>query len=146
MFAGKISALYHVFRIGAVASHRISRSQALRPSNTSSGSVPILCPSRAASGYAMSSQKSSPIPPSVFPKKGFEIIDSSIPVEEENLPLYNPRFFYPVRLGEVFDDRYQVVAKLGFGASSTVWLSHDLMYAPFCNHFPSRFFADVQVR
>jgi hypothetical protein len=28
-------------------------------------------------------------------------------------------------LGDIFQDRYQVVGKLGFGASSTVWLAHD---------------------
>ncbi|POS72687.1 CMGC/SRPK protein kinase [Diaporthe helianthi] len=34
--------------------------------------------------------------------------------------------FYPVRIGEGFHDRYQVVAKLGWGAHSTIWLCHDL--------------------
>ncbi|KAI1855941.1 hypothetical protein JX265_012024 [Neoarthrinium moseri] len=47
-------------------------------------------------------------------------------VEEETLPDYLPVRYYPVRIGEVFIDRYQVVGKLGFGASSTVWLAHDL--------------------
>lgn len=37
--------------------------------------------------------------------------------------------FYPVHLGEVFQDRYQTVAKLGFGSSSTIWLARDLWYA-----------------
>ncbi|KAM4054498.1 kinase [Hirsutella rhossiliensis] len=31
-----------------------------------------------------------------------------------------------VRIGEVIRDRYQVVAKLGYGMTSTVWLSRDL--------------------
>lgn len=47
-------------------------------------------------------------------------------VEEETLPRYCSRHFYPVRLGEIFDERYEVVAKLGYGASSTVWLARDL--------------------
>ncbi|EXJ86262.1 hypothetical protein A1O1_06632 [Capronia coronata CBS 617.96] len=34
--------------------------------------------------------------------------------------------FYPVRLGDVFQSGYQVVAKLGFGTASTVWLCRDL--------------------
>lgn len=34
--------------------------------------------------------------------------------------------FYPVRIGEVLRERYQVVAKLGWGAHSTIWLCHDL--------------------
>ncbi|KAM0666464.1 hypothetical protein ACQRIU_004319 [Beauveria bassiana] len=40
----------------------------------------------------------------------------------------NPNFsrYYPVQIGQVFADRYQVVGKLGFGATSTVWLAHDL--------------------
>jgi serine/threonine-protein kinase SRPK3 len=47
---------------------------------------------------------------------------------EETLPDYLPARYYPVQIGEVFADRYQVVGKLGFGALSTVWLAHDLMY------------------
>lgn len=39
---------------------------------------------------------------------------------------YHPDHFYPVRLGEVFNDRFQTVAKLGYGSSSTVWLARDL--------------------
>ncbi|KAK7431825.1 hypothetical protein QQZ08_001766 [Neonectria magnoliae] len=46
--------------------------------------------------------------------------------EEEELPTYEARDFYPVKLGEVFQDKYQVVAKLGFGTGSTVWLCRDL--------------------
>jgi len=34
----------------------------------------------------------------------------------------------PQQLGDVFDSRYQVVAKLGFGTASTVWLCRDLKY------------------
>lgn len=36
--------------------------------------------------------------------------------------------FYPVTIGEVFEERYRVVAKLGWGAHSTIWLCHDLQY------------------
>lgn len=49
-------------------------------------------------------------------------------IEEEKVPNYKPERFYPVRLGEVFDSRYQVVAKLGFGTASTVWFCRDLRY------------------
>ncbi|KAL2360083.1 hypothetical protein RJZ56_007057 [Blastomyces dermatitidis] len=48
------------------------------------------------------------------------------PIEEERAPRYNPSHFYPVRLYQVLNDRYQVVAKLGWGTSSTVWLAQDL--------------------
>ncbi|KND88080.1 Serine/threonine-protein kinase SRPK [Tolypocladium ophioglossoides CBS 100239] len=47
-------------------------------------------------------------------------------VEEERLSFYMREEYYPILIGEVLQDRYQVVAKLGYGTSSTVWLSHDL--------------------
>jgi len=47
-------------------------------------------------------------------------------MEEELFPDYMPSRYYPVRIGEVLRDRYQIVGKLGFGASSTVWLARDL--------------------
>lgn len=50
-------------------------------------------------------------------------------IEEETLPGYIASRYYPVRIGEVFRDRYQVVGKLGFGANSTVWLARDLRFA-----------------
>ncbi|EAW16825.1 putative protein kinase [Aspergillus fischeri NRRL 181] len=61
-----------------------------------------------------------------FPSSGFEIIEADRLIEEEELPDYQADRFYPVRLGEVFQDRYQTVAKLGFGTSSTSWLARDL--------------------
>lgn len=70
-----------------------------------------------------------PIPPRQFPTSGFEIIDPSLKFEEETMSIYDPRMFYPVRLGEIFEGRYQVIAKLGWGAHSTIWLCHDLQYA-----------------
>ncbi|KAI8672818.1 Protein kinase domain-containing protein [Fusarium sp. Ph1] len=47
-------------------------------------------------------------------------------VEEERLPDYIASRFYPARIGEVLRDRYQIVGKLGFGTTSTVWLARDL--------------------
>lgn len=64
-----------------------------------------------------------PLPPRAFQSTGFEVIDPSQLVEDERLPFYNRDHYYPMRIGEVLKDRYQVVAKLGYGASSTVWLS-----------------------
>ncbi|RMD40678.1 hypothetical protein DV735_g4420, partial [Chaetothyriales sp. CBS 134920] len=46
--------------------------------------------------------------------------------EEERLPFYKREDYYPMRIGEVIQGRYQVVAKLGYGTGSTVWLSRDL--------------------
>ncbi|KAJ8128705.1 hypothetical protein O1611_g4929 [Lasiodiplodia mahajangana] len=75
---------------------------------------------------AASSAPRQPLMPRKFPSSGFEILDVSVKIEEETLPFYNPRLFYPVRIGEVFNNRYQVVAKLGYGTTSTTWLCHDL--------------------
>ncbi|KAG5287886.1 protein kinase [Histoplasma capsulatum G186AR] len=46
-------------------------------------------------------------------------------IEEQNLPRYHERHYYPVKIGEVFKGRYRVIAKLGYGAYSTVWLAWD---------------------
>ncbi|KIM42711.1 hypothetical protein M413DRAFT_408715 [Hebeloma cylindrosporum] len=49
-----------------------------------------------------------------------------IPIEEERKQDYDSRHYYPVRLGEILHDKYQVVVKVGFGAGSTVWLARNL--------------------
>ncbi|OQE13385.1 hypothetical protein PENFLA_c049G09239 [Penicillium flavigenum] len=46
-------------------------------------------------------------------------------IEEQSLPRYRERRYYPVKIGEVFKDQYRVIAKLGYGAYSTVWLAWD---------------------
>ncbi len=70
-----------------------------------------------------------PSAPRQFPTSNFEVIDSSRRIEEETLPWYNPLDFYPVKIGEVFQSRYQVTGKLGYGMNGTVWLCRDLVYA-----------------
>lgn len=50
---------------------------------------------------------------------------SGHPVEEQTLPLYHQKHYYPVKLGDVFNGRYRIIAKLGYGAYSTVWLARD---------------------
>ncbi|PWY89520.1 kinase domain protein, partial [Aspergillus sclerotioniger CBS 115572] len=42
------------------------------------------------------------------------------------LPSYSKEHYYPDRIGEVLNSQYQIVTKLGFGSSSTVWLCRDL--------------------
>ncbi|KAI1920683.1 hypothetical protein LOZ12_005618 [Ophidiomyces ophidiicola] len=64
--------------------------------------------------------------PLTFPTTGFKEIDASTPIEEEKLPTYQPEHYYPATLGQVLQDRYQIVGKVGYGGSSTVWLSRDL--------------------
>ncbi|KAM6524265.1 hypothetical protein FSOLCH5_004867 [Fusarium solani] len=61
-----------------------------------------------------------------FPSEGFDVLPIDRKVEEETLPEYRAEGFYPVKLGEVFASRHQVVAKLGFGTTLTVWLCRDL--------------------
>ncbi|RSL67614.1 hypothetical protein CEP53_002903 [Fusarium sp. AF-6] len=53
-------------------------------------------------------------------------LDTFVPIEEEKTPNYDPKRFYPVHLGQVLNGRYQIATKLGYGASSTVWLARDL--------------------
>jgi len=64
--------------------------------------------------------------PRTFPTSGFETVPASVKFEEERLPYYDRHMFYPVQIGEVLNGHYQVVAKLGWGTTSTVWLAHDL--------------------
>ncbi|KAJ9253104.1 hypothetical protein DTO207G8_4405 [Paecilomyces variotii] len=61
-----------------------------------------------------------------FPQSGFKTIPPTKRIEEELLPSYRPEDYYPVYIGEIFRSRYQVVCKLGYGTSSTVWLCRDL--------------------
>ena len=63
-----------------------------------------------------------------FPHSGFKVVESSILVEEESILNYKAQRYYPVRIGEVFNNRYQAIGKLGYGSSSTVWLCRDLKY------------------
>lgn len=46
-------------------------------------------------------------------------------IEEQSLSFYHTKHYYPVRIGETFNNRYRVLAKLGYGAYSTVWLAWD---------------------
>jgi serine/threonine-protein kinase SRPK3 len=61
-----------------------------------------------------------------FNNPNFARIPSHQAVEEETIPDYVASRYYPMRIGEIFQDRYQVVSKLGFGASSTAWLARDM--------------------
>jgi serine/threonine-protein kinase SRPK3 len=54
------------------------------------------------------------------------VIDPSQLVEEETVRASKLEYYYPVKIGEVFQDRYSVIGKLGYGSASTVWLYHDL--------------------
>lgn len=46
--------------------------------------------------------------------------------EEQEENNYEPGGYHPVEINDVFDDRYVVLRKLGFGHFSTVWLCRDM--------------------
>ncbi|KAG5282630.1 hypothetical protein AALO_G00058110 [Alosa alosa] len=48
------------------------------------------------------------------------------PVDREDPGEYCYGGYHPVQIGDIFNKRYQVVSKLGWGFFSTVWLCHDL--------------------
>ncbi|KAI8652250.1 Protein kinase domain-containing protein [Fusarium keratoplasticum] len=45
---------------------------------------------------------------------------------EEGKAAYQPGGFHPVYIGNIFNDRYKVLNKIGYGQYSTVWLVKDL--------------------
>ncbi|KAI1502355.1 serine threonine protein kinase, CMGC group [Biscogniauxia marginata] len=63
-----------------------------------------------------------------FSNANFARLSLNQKIEEETIPGYIASMYYPVRIGEILRDRYQVVGKLGFGVSSTVWLARDLSH------------------
>ncbi|TVY58857.1 Serine/threonine-protein kinase SRPK [Lachnellula cervina] len=74
--------------------------------------------------WAKSAVKRAPSPPrQYYQNVKFPLINSSENIEEENFGIER---YYPARIGDILSSRYQVVGKLGFGNSSTVWLARDL--------------------
>ncbi|CAK7237250.1 hypothetical protein SEUCBS140593_009895 [Sporothrix eucalyptigena] len=61
--------------------------------------------------------------PRSLPTTGFDVVAREQLVEEEAMHKYRAKHFYPECFSEVFHDRYQTVAKLGHGSSSTIWLA-----------------------
>lgn len=70
-------------------------------------------------------RKKASLPRSSY-SSGASIIPAETLFEEETLPFYEPQQYYPVHIGDVYESKYQVVGKLGYGAHSTVWLCRDL--------------------
>jgi len=54
-----------------------------------------------------------------------ELYADSDQSEDEGIPDYKIGGYHPVHLGEVMNDRYIIVQKLGWGHFSTVWLARD---------------------
>lgn len=66
-------------------------------------------------------------PPLRFPKAGFEVIPSAQVLEEEAFGPKTRNLYCPVNIGDLLcNNKYQVVGKLGFGSTSTVWLAQHL--------------------
>lgn len=82
-------------------------------------------PSLPKAGRGFNSFFSRPSPARQFPTSGFKLLDTA-KLEEENWEWYSSEAFFPVRIGKVFESRYQVLGKLGYGAHSTAWLCRDL--------------------
>lgn len=61
-----------------------------------------------------------------FSNPNFVRLADGYKIEEETLPDYIASQYYPTRIGEVINDRYQVIGKLGFGSTSTAWLARDM--------------------
>jgi hypothetical protein len=53
------------------------------------------------------------------------ILPTDIPIEEERIPGYDPNRFLPVDPGDILNNRYEIMVKVGWGTSSTVWLARD---------------------
>jgi hypothetical protein len=48
---------------------------------------------------------------------------ASLPAEK--LERYCPGGYHPIHLGDVLQDQYKILHKLGFGSEATVWLARD---------------------
>jgi serine/threonine-protein kinase SRPK3 len=69
-----------------------------------------------------------PAGPAVFPESSFKLVPPSKLIEEETLDSYTPESFFPVQIGAVYHPKFQIVTKLGYGKTSTVWLARNLEY------------------
>ncbi|KAL4923708.1 putative protein kinase [Aspergillus undulatus] len=67
--------------------------------------------------------------PFPIPKPG-PFLPATEQVDEEIIPGYKSKDFYPAKPGEVLADRYQTIVKVGWGGSSTVWFARDLHRLP----------------
>ncbi|KAL2065132.1 hypothetical protein VTL71DRAFT_4273 [Oculimacula yallundae] len=76
--------------------------------------------------WAKGSLRRTPSLPLHFPTTGFEVVPDSVVLEEEQFEEFTAGLYYPMKPGEVLASRYQVIGKLGFGRTSTVWLAHDM--------------------
>ncbi|KAJ5365979.1 hypothetical protein N7517_008865 [Penicillium concentricum] len=67
--------------------------------------------------------------PRVFPVFDLGLLDSSLKIEEELAMGHEPNeaYTYPAEEEEILNDRYQVLHKIGYGPTATVWYAFDIM-------------------
>lgn len=46
-------------------------------------------------------------------------------IEQEAHDAISKYRYYPVRIGDIVESKYQIVGKLGYGLGSTVWLANE---------------------
>ncbi|KAJ5483236.1 protein kinase domain protein [Penicillium desertorum] len=76
--------------------------------------------------WATKALRRAPSPPMCFPTSGFETVRPSDVLDEERCEKFKQGQYYPANIGDVLISKYQIVGKLGFGTTSTVWLARDL--------------------
>jgi hypothetical protein len=80
----------------------------------------------------MGKRSSQPIPvaPFTITRNGLQGNSETELVEEENYKEFKTGNYCPVDIGDVCaSNTYQILGKLGFGSTSTVWLARNLQYA-----------------
>ena len=60
-----------------------------------------------------------------FSTSNFKTLTTDQNIEEEAHDAISKGRYYPVRIGDIIRNKYQIVGKLGFGVGSTVWLAND---------------------
>ncbi|KID83605.1 protein kinase domain protein [Metarhizium guizhouense ARSEF 977] len=63
------------------------------------------------------------------------------PIDEELLPGDRLKSFHPTRPGEVLNGRFKTITKLGYGASSTVWLAENIAFENSADNSAPRYVA-----
>ncbi|KAF7935182.1 uncharacterized protein EAE97_008089 [Botrytis byssoidea] len=76
--------------------------------------------------WVRAATRRSPSPPLRFPTTGYELISDAQALDEEQLEGFKRGLYCPVNIGDIFMSKYQVVGKLGYGVTSTVWLARNL--------------------
>lgn len=114
----------------AIVAHLSPNIIRLNRSNLSSLSCPLLCGNRWTHPLAhtttrrqFSTQWASN--PKVFPGFDLSLLN---PGNDDLVKTYepNPIHTYPVSDAEILKDRYQVISKIGYGPTATLWLGIDM--------------------